>query len=194
MVPLCVAVVTAILLVAFFVVSSIARKVPPEALPDYGCADCMEHMGRLSDELNTSIDPCWDPVAFVCGNVRWDSDLVSDALTDMIARWYRDGATFLEQRRKSPVSALYKACMSRDSDTNKRLREILGFLRDRGLPWPRRSTGSGSEKDALDVVLDLLIKWGHTTAHVAGVHNNLDEMIEIPKDCSACPTVVYAGW
>ncbi|KAH7944631.1 hypothetical protein HPB52_022216 [Rhipicephalus sanguineus] len=160
MAPLFVALLAAFVLVAFFVGSSIARKVHPEALQASGCTDCIEHMARLYNELNTSIDPCWDPVAYVCGNVRWDSDLVSDALTDMLTRWYHHGAAFLEQRRKSPVSALYQACMSRGSDTDKRPREILEFLRGRGLPWPRRSIDFGFDKDALDVILDLLINWG----------------------------------
>ncbi|KAH8036398.1 hypothetical protein HPB51_000209 [Rhipicephalus microplus] len=63
----------------------------------------------------------------------------------------------------SPLSALYKACMSRSHNAESRLREILNFLRSRGLPVATQVHGSDSGKDALDVLLDLLIRWGVTS-------------------------------
>ncbi|XP_070379734.1 uncharacterized protein [Dermacentor albipictus] len=128
-----------------------------------GCTTrgCQEHLEHLSNTLNKTVDPCRDPMAYVCDKVRWRSEIVSDALTDTLVRWYELGATFLEkQRRPSPASALYQGCVSRKGHTYERLEEVLSFLRDRGLHWPQRVTGVGATKHALNVILDLLINWG----------------------------------
>ncbi|XP_050032436.2 uncharacterized protein [Dermacentor andersoni] len=164
--PLCyffAALVGAVVLTALILGSSATRKAHHKAFQYKGCTSrgCQEHLERLSNSMNKTVDPCRDPTAYVCDNVRWHSEIMTDALTDLLVRWYQLGATFLEkQRRPSPASALYQGCVSREGHTYERLEEVLSFLRDRGLHWPRRVTGVGATKHALDVILDLLINWG----------------------------------
>ncbi|XP_070379737.1 uncharacterized protein [Dermacentor albipictus] len=159
----CVALVGAGVLTALILGSSATRKARQMAFQYKGCTTrgCQEHLEHLSNTLNKTVDPCWDPMAYVCDKVRWRSEIVRDALTDTLVHWYELGATFLEkQRRPSPVSALYQGCVSRKGHTYDRLEEVLSFLMDRGLHWPQRVTGVGANKHALNVILDLLINWG----------------------------------
>ncbi|KAL3242940.1 hypothetical protein MRX96_020780 [Rhipicephalus microplus] len=156
MAPLCVLALTVFALVAYFVISSIVRKPHPDALQIESCMsrDCIDHMARLSNELNTSVDACWDPVGYVCGQCT-------------LGQLPRIGRVLPTCLRAGTMTAPHFS-NSEDILGTITLHALANFIahkvmRSRGLPWPRRSTGPDSGKDALDVLLDLLIRWGVTS-------------------------------
>ncbi|KAH7943763.1 hypothetical protein HPB52_011336 [Rhipicephalus sanguineus] len=119
-------------------------------------AGCQRLVSEVIDRLNTSVDPCDDIEAHVCGAIKWDDGLVTDTASKMMRMWMRRGALYLQSksRREAPFS-LYSACMAPAAEC---VSQLKAFMRGRGLSWP--VYGADNSQHALYVMLDLLINWG----------------------------------
>ncbi|KAK8763274.1 hypothetical protein V5799_034118 [Amblyomma americanum] len=118
-------------------------------------AGCQYLASEILGRLDRNVDPCKDIEAHVCGSIRWKSELITDTATDMIRLWQMRGAAYLNvKRRLEGAFALYRACMDPGRDS---LRQLVSFMRERGLRWPEYGSMG---RHALNVLLDLLLNWG----------------------------------
>ncbi|KAL3172416.1 hypothetical protein MRX96_043331 [Rhipicephalus microplus] len=119
-------------------------------------AGCQHLVSEVINRLNTSVDPCDDIEAHVCGAIKWENGLITDTASKMMLMWMRRGAQYLESKSKREAAfSLYSACLAPAKEC---VSQLKAFMKDRGMTWPQY--GADNSQHAVYVMLDLLINWG----------------------------------
>ncbi|KAH7957926.1 hypothetical protein HPB51_028087 [Rhipicephalus microplus] len=119
-------------------------------------AGCQHLVSEVINRLNTSVDPCDDIEAHVCGAIKWENGLITDTASKMMLMWMRRGAQYLESKSKREAAfSLYSACLAPAEEC---LSQLKAFMKGRGMTWPQY--GADNSQHAAYVMLDLLINWG----------------------------------
>ncbi|XP_075726098.1 uncharacterized protein LOC142767752 [Rhipicephalus microplus] len=119
-------------------------------------AGCQHLVREVIERLNTSVDPCDDIEAHVCGVMKWENGLITDTATKMMRMWMRRGAQYLESKSKREAAfSLYSACLAPAEEC---VSQLKAFMKGRGMTWPQY--GVDNSQHAVYVMLDLLINWG----------------------------------
>ncbi|XP_065296969.1 endothelin-converting enzyme 1-like [Dermacentor albipictus] len=127
--------------------------------------DCLDHAWRLSDKLNSSLDPCQNFGAYVCS--AWSPpkgylEHSNSAMDDVRKSWFplfgnilREGAKTIRVGHKPLV--MYATCMGDSKQYGSNVDIFWKFLKECKLSWPEEP--ELSETSALDVLITLAFKW-----------------------------------
>ncbi|KAL3172426.1 hypothetical protein MRX96_043341 [Rhipicephalus microplus] len=132
--------VVAVILIAIAVVLLLFRHRPsiyqrPRNESPCNSAGCQHLVNEVIVRLNTSVDPCDDIEAHVCGAIKWENGLITDTASKMMRMWMRRGAHCSLARRISSSSLSsgeprFDSSPLRDSRLPRALsaQESVGFL------------------------------------------------------------------
>ncbi|KAH6933464.1 hypothetical protein HPB50_015247 [Hyalomma asiaticum] len=159
------AILTLIVTSVTVVVFHFTRQEPVPAKPYCKTKGCFVHAWRLSDKLNTSLDPCQDFSAYVCS--AWSPpggylEHSNSAMDDVRKSWFpvfeemlREGSKSLRVGHKPLL--MYTTCMGDSKRYGSHVDIFWKFLNESGLSWPEDRYSSGTS--ALDVLMTLAFKW-----------------------------------
>ncbi|XP_037564884.2 endothelin-converting enzyme 1 [Dermacentor silvarum] len=127
--------------------------------------DCLVHAWRLTDRLNSSLDPCQNFGAYVCS--AWSPpegylEHSNSAMDDVRKSWFplfeeilREGAQIIRVGRKPLL--MYETCMGDSKLYGSNVDIFWKFLNECRLTWPEEPESSNTS--ALDVLITLAFKW-----------------------------------
>ncbi|KAH6942216.1 hypothetical protein HPB50_001785 [Hyalomma asiaticum] len=170
------AIVVPVLAVAATLLLIVARRVQnPAVVYRSVCktADCVEHARRILSRMNTSVNPCHDFHAYVCGSGGGSSgtppyvgsqprpvSIARDQARELVS------ALNLSATAMSPAytsEAAVKALRALDACLERRTADTAGrfavFMRERGIPWPASPDAAVKRASVLGIILELAIDW-----------------------------------
>ncbi|XP_065296921.1 endothelin-converting enzyme 1-like isoform X1 [Dermacentor albipictus] len=137
----------------------------PPTNPYCKTKDCLDHAWRLSDKLNSSLDPCQNFGAYVCS--AWSPpkgylEHSNSAMDDVRKSWFplfgnilREGANIIRVGHKPLL--MYATCMGDSKQYGSNVEIFWKFLNECRLSWPEEP--ESSDTSALDVLITLAVKW-----------------------------------
>ncbi|KAH8040961.1 hypothetical protein HPB51_013243 [Rhipicephalus microplus] len=152
------AIITAIILLTRDEKSVLAR-------PYCKTRGCLAHAWRLTDKLNTSLDPCQDFGAYVCS--AWSPpegylEHSNSAMDDVRKSWFpvfeqilKEGSKTLRVGHKALI--MYATCMGVSTQYGSNIDVFWKFLNECRLSWPDEP--QTNDTSALEVLMTLALKW-----------------------------------
>ncbi|XP_037286308.2 endothelin-converting enzyme 1 [Rhipicephalus microplus] len=126
---------------------------------------CLVHAWRLTDKLNTSLDPCHDFSAYVCS--AWSPpegylEHSNSAMDDVRKSWFpvfeqilKEGSKTLRVGHKALI--MYATCMGNSQHYGSNIDIFSKFLSECRLSWPDQPQTYNTS--ALEVLMTLALKW-----------------------------------
>ncbi|KAL1474373.1 hypothetical protein MTO96_038028 [Rhipicephalus appendiculatus] len=126
---------------------------------------CLVHAWRLTDKLNTSLDPCQDFGAYVCS--AWSPpegylQHSNSAMDDVRKSWFpvfeqilNEGSKTLRVGHKALI--MYATCMGDSKQYGSNIDVFWKFLNECRLSWPDEP--QTNDTSALEVLMTLALKW-----------------------------------
>ncbi|KAH7938322.1 hypothetical protein HPB49_022532 [Dermacentor silvarum] len=123
-------------------------------------ADCLRHAAAIKMAWNTSVHPCDDFYAFVCGS--WVAEKSHRRMDDLAAEAERVALTELRSDRLAPGKArkFFLSCLNAAADVHSNLDVLKMWASSMGMIQPRnQSQVRAVNRHPLDLLLDLAINW-----------------------------------
>ncbi|KAH7944662.1 hypothetical protein HPB52_023071 [Rhipicephalus sanguineus] len=165
--------------IAVFAFRHLRLTIEAERPDPCGTDDCLLHAMFLKRHLNATSDPCDNLYAYVCGgSLGLRQAVTNETVEDEVMRLYAEDLAHDASRRPNSAteglpdqvpaenavaslreSGAFKTCLERSS---KEPEAFTRFMKERGIPWPRRTDPDGvavTKSTVLEVLFDLTVNW-----------------------------------